>query len=201
MNRGLVSLALVSTLVTLTALSFTYNGTDYPYAQSAKSMATGKVTGLKLFVAGHTYDHGLNIGGILVDLIDNVALPQLTGVDHLGALFNQLVNCGGLASRIWSYIANICIGSNCIYQYVSANDFTKLCVNALDAAGNLIEDRLASLDAPGMMSVSDLNALLLEQRGHTGHADTIMGGAWSLTLPIGIGNVTLPGALSGTSAQ
>src|SRR5262249_25019002 len=95
---------------TLTDLTFTYKGVDYPYAQHAKGNANGTVTGLQLMLAAHSYDKGVNIGGVLVDLIDNVALPQLTGVNSLGALLNQLVNCGGVGSWVWSYIANICIG-------------------------------------------------------------------------------------------
>lgn len=130
-----------------------------------------------------------------------MALPQLTGVDSLGALLNQLVNCGGVADWVWSYIGNVCLSSDpntCIYQYISANDITKLCVNALDAAGKAIENKLGSLDAPGMMSISDGNSLLLQQKASGGHADTIMGGTWSLTLPIGVGNITLPGQYTGS---
>jgi hypothetical protein len=64
---------------TLSDLTFTYAGVDYPYAQNANATANGTVTGLQLKLGGHAYDHGLRIGAILVDLVDNVALPQLTG--------------------------------------------------------------------------------------------------------------------------
>ena len=186
---------------TLVNLVFTYNAQDYPYAQQAKAMTTGTIKGLKVTVAQHTYDHGVRIGGILVDLIDNVALPELTGVDSLGALLNQLVNCGGVADWVWSYIGNFCLADQCLYQYISANDLSKLCVEALDAAGSAIENQLASLDAPGMMSLSDGSCIALENKGHTGHADTLSNGVWSLTLPIGVGNVTLPGTFTGVSSN
>lgn len=133
-----------------------------------------------------------------------MALPQLTGVDSLGALLNQLVDCGGVGDWVWGYIGNICLTSDpntCIYQYIGPSDIAKLCTNALDAAGKAIEDKIASLDAPGMMSVSDGSSLLLEQKGSTGHADTLMGGTWSLTIPIGIGNITLPGSFTGSYAS
>lgn len=186
---------------TLVDLTFTYKGKDYPYAQNAHANAAAQLKGLQLLIAHHTYDHGLNIGGLLVDLIDNVALPQLTGVDSLGAFLNQLVNCDGVGDWVWSYIGNICLTtdqSTCVYKYINAYDIAKLCRTTLDAAGKAIEDRIAALDAPGMMSVSDGSSLLLEQQGPVGHADTLMGGQWSLTLPIGIGNITLPGAFTGS---
>ena len=185
---------------TLTDLTFTYKGVDYPYAQHAKANANGTVTGLQLMLAAHSYDKGVNIGGVLVDLIDNVALPQLTGVNSLGALLNQLVNCGGVGSWVWSYIANICIGQQCVSQYINANDIAKLCVNTLNGVGNMLENKLASLNAPGMMSVSDATMLLVENKGSTGHADTVMGGQWALSLPIGVGTITLPGQFAGVSA-
>ena len=89
---------------------------------------------------------------MLVDLIDNVALPQLTGVSSLGALANQLVDCGGVGDWVWSYIGNTCIGNQCIYQYISPNDIAKLCTNALNAAGDAVEGKLSSLTAPGKMA-------------------------------------------------
>ena len=111
---------------------------------------------------------------MLVDLIDNVALPQLTGVSSLGALANQLVNCGGVGDWVWSYIGNTCIGSQCLYQYISANDIAKLCTNALNAAGDAVEGKLASLTAPGKMGAGDGSCLAVENMGHTGHADTLI---------------------------
>ena len=140
----------------------------------------------------HGYDRGLDFGGVLVDLIDNVALPQLTGVSSLGALANQLVDCGGVGDWVWSYIGNTCIGSQCLYQYISANDIAKLCTNALNAAGDAVEGKLASLTAPGMMGAGDGSCLAVENMGHTGNADTLSNGAWSLTLPAGSANLTLP---------
>ena len=134
----------------------------------------------------HGYDRGLDFGGVLVDLIDNVALPQLTGVSSLGALANQLVNCGGVADWVWSYIGNICIGSQCLYQYISSNDIAKLCTNALNAAGDAVESKLASLTAPGKIGAGDGSCLAVENMGHTGHADSLTNGAWSLTLPVGV---------------
>ena len=186
---------------TLVDLTFSYGGVDYPYPQAAHAMGiSSKLTGYKLDVPQHNYDHGVNIGGLLVDLIDNVALPNLTGVSSLGDLLNQLVNCGGVASWVWSYIANICIGNECVYQFISADDITKLCQNALNAAGKAIEDKIASLDAPGMMSMSEGTALMLANHNTMNKADTVQNGTWSLTLPIGIGNITLPGQFSGATA-
>src|SRR5262249_24236136 len=98
---------------------------------------------------------------------------------------------------VWSYIGNVCVGDQCIYQYISQDDVTKLCQNALDAAGQLIENQLSKLDAPGMMSMSDANCLAVENKGTTGHADTLTSGKWSLTLPIGGGTMTLPGTFDG----
>jgi hypothetical protein len=183
----------------LVDLTFTYQGQDYPYPQNANGTATAQFSGLKLTIPTHTYDHGLNFGHLLLDLVDNVALPNLTGVNSVGDLLNQLVNCGGVGDWVWSYIGGICIGSQCVSSYINSSDVAKLCVNALDAAGHAIESKLASLDAPGMMSVTDGNALLLDQMNKTNHADTIMGGSWSLALPIGIGTVTLPGQFTGTA--
>jgi len=187
---------------TLTSLTFTYQGTDYDYPQNAVGTATGLKAGFKFTLPAHTYNKGVNIGGILVDLIDNVALPQLTGVDSLGALLNQLVNCGGVGSWVWKEIGNFCVDTSnlntCISHYISANDITKLCQNALNAAGRAIEDKISSINAPGMMSVSEAQSLILEQQGMTGNADTIMGGTWSLTMPAGVGNLTLPGQFTGT---
>jgi hypothetical protein len=34
--------------------------------------------------------------------------------------------------------------------------------------------------------------------GHTGNADTLSNGAWSLTLPAGSSTLTLPGTFTGT---
>jgi hypothetical protein len=182
---------------TLVDLTFTYNGQDHAYPEQAKSHATGTATGLRLTIAAHNYDHGVQLGGILVDLIDNVALPQLTGVTSLGELLNQLVNCGGVGDWVWSYIGNFCIGDQCIYKYISANDVAKLCTNALDFAGTLIEGQISRLDAPGMMAVTDGQCLAVENQGHTGHADSISNGQWSLSLPVGVGTLTLPGSFSG----
>jgi hypothetical protein len=190
------NVALQDTLVDLT---FTYQGQDYAYGQDAHGTATAKYSGLKLTVPAHAYDHGVNFGHLLVDLVDNVALPNLTGVNSVGDLLNQLVNCGGVGDWVWSYIGGICIGSQCVSSYINSSDVAKLCTNALDAAGNAIENKLASLDGPGMMAVTDGSGLLLQQKGMTGHADTIMGGTWSLALPIGVGTVTLPGQFTGAS--
>src|SRR5262249_50935062 len=76
---------------TLVDITFTWNGHQYAYAQNAHSTFSASATGLKLALPAHSYDRGLDFGGVLVDLIDNVALPQLTGVSSLGALANQLV--------------------------------------------------------------------------------------------------------------
>jgi len=137
------------------------------------------------------------VGGMLVDLIDNVALPQLTGVNSIGELLNQLVDCGGVGTAVWGFIYDFCIADQCIYQYISADDISKLCVNALDAVGRLIEDKISKLDAPGMMSISDGACLAVENKGTTGHADTLMKGTWALTLPVGVANMTLPGDFTG----
>lgn len=184
---------------TLLDLTFTYKGKDYAYPHNARATLTGTVAGNKVTLAAHTYDRGVNVGGLLVDLIDNVALPQLTGANSLGALLNQLVTCGGVGSWVWSYIANICIGEHCVYQYMDADDITKLCVNGLDFAGKQIEKRIEELDAPGMMAVSEGSAVLLEQNGATGRADTVKDGEWTLSLPVGVTTIALPGRFSGAS--
>jgi hypothetical protein len=183
----------------LTQLVFTYQGTDYFYPQGAKALAPGTAKGLMLHVNGHTYDKGVRVGGMLVDLIDNVALPQLTGVNSLGELLNQLVNCGGVGTWVWSYIYDICLpdNSHCIGEFITGDDIAKLCQNALDAAGRAIEDKLSQLDAPGMMSISDGDCLAVENKGKTGHADTLTNGKWSLSLPVGVGTMTLPGTFTG----
>ncbi len=186
---------------TLTALTFTYQTDEHDYAQGATATTTATYSGLKLVIAGHTYNQGVRIGTILLDLIDNVALPDLTGVNSLGALMNQLVDCGGLADTIWGDIGGVCLTSDtstCLDSYISANDIAKLCTEALDLAGTLIENKVSALDGPGMMSMSDGNCLALEQKGHTGKADTLMSGTWSLTIPAGVGNITLPGTFVGT---
>ena len=182
---------------TLLDLTFHWNGHDYAYAQNAHASFSATAQGLKVTLPAHGYDRGLDFGGVLVDLIDNVALPQLTGVSSLGALANQLVNCGGVGDWVWSYIGNTCIGSQCLYQYISANDIAKLCTNALNAAGDAVEGKLSSLTAPGMMGAGDGSCLAVENMGHTGNADTLSNGAWSLTLPAGSSNLTLPGTFAG----
>jgi hypothetical protein len=182
---------------TLVELIFTYQGTDYFYPQNANAMTTATLKGLQLSIAGHTYDKGVRVGGMLVDLIDNVALPQLTGVNSLGELLNQLVNCGGVGTEVWSYIYDVCLGDQCIGDYISGDDIAKLCMNALDAVGQSIENQISQLDAPGMMSLSDGTCLAVENKGHTGHADTFMTGKWTLTLPIGVGTLPLPGDFTG----
>ena len=186
---------------TLVDLSFRWNGHDHRYTQNAHATVMAKVQGLKLILPAHGYDRGLDFGGVLVDLIDNVALPELTGVSSVGALANQLVSCGGVGDWIWSYIGNTCIGTTCIYTYISSSDLAKLCTNALDAAGAAIESRLAALTAPGKMAAGDGSCLAVENQGHTGHADTLSGGAWALTLPAGSAQLTLPGSFSGTVAH
>ena len=122
---------------------------------------------------------------MLVDLIDNIALPQLTGVNSLGELLNQLVNCGGVGTAVWSYIDNFCIGNQCIYQYITPNDIAKLCPTRSTPWATRSRTRSRSSTAPGMMSMSDGTCLAVENKGHTGHADTLMSGEWSLTLPVG----------------
>jgi hypothetical protein len=183
---------------TLLDITFTWNGRQYAYAQNAHATFTAKATGLQVVLPAHGYDRGLDFGGVLVDLIDNVALPQLTGVSSVGALANQLVNCVGVGDWVWSYIGNTCIGSQCIYQYISSNDIAKLCTNALNAAGDAVESRLASLSAPGKIGAGDGQCLAVENMGHTGHADSLTNGAWALTLPVGSANLTLPGTFTGT---
>jgi hypothetical protein len=155
------------------------------------------VQGLKVVLPAHSYDRGLDFGGVLVDLIDNVALPQLTGVSSLGAFANQLVDCGGVSTWVWSYIGNTCIGTQCIYQYISPNDIAKLCTNALNAAGDAVEGKLASLSAPGKLAAGDGSCLALENMGHTGYADSLTGGAWALELPVANARITLPGTFTG----
>jgi hypothetical protein len=182
---------------TLLDLTFTWNGKKYSYPQNAHANFMATATGLQLMLPAHGYDRGLDFGGVLVDLIDNVALPQLTGVSSVGALANQLVNCVGVADWVWSYIGNTCIGSQCLYQYISSNDIAKLCTNALNAAGDAVESKLASLTAPGKMGAGDGSCLAVENMGHTGNADTLSNGAWSLTLPAGSSNLTLPGTFTG----
>jgi hypothetical protein len=183
---------------TLVDLTFRWNGHDYAYAQNAHASFAATAQGLKVTLPAHAYDRGLDFGGVLVDLIDNVALPELTGVSSLGALANQLVDCGGVSDWVWSYIGNTCIGSQCIYQYISPNDIAKLCTNALNAAGDAVENKLSSLTAPGMMSAGDGSCLAVENMGHTGNADTLTSGVWALTLPAGSANLTLPGTFTGT---
>jgi hypothetical protein len=182
---------------TLLDLTFTWNGKQYSYPQNAHASFMATATGLQLMLPAHGYDRGLDFGGVLVDLIDNVALPQLTGVSSVGALANQLVSCVGVGDWVWSYIGNTCIGSQCIYQYISSNDIAKLCTNALNAAGDAVESKLASLTAPGKMGAGDGSCLAVENMGHTGNADTLSNGAWSLTLPAGSSNLTLPGTFTG----
>lgn len=183
---------------TLVDITFHWNGKDYAYAQNAHATFTATASGLKVTLPAHAYNRGLDFGGVLVDLIDNVALPELTGVSSLGALANQLVNCSGVATWVWSYIGNTCIGSQCIYDYISPNDITKLCTNALNAAGDAVEGKLSSLTAPGMMSAGDGNCLAVENNGHTGNADTLSNGAWALTIPVASADLTLPGTFTGT---
>jgi hypothetical protein len=183
---------------TLVDLTFHWNGHDYAYGQNAHANFTATAAGLKVTLPAHGYDRGLDFGGVLVDLIDNVALPELTGVSSLGALANQLVNCGGVADWVWSYIGNTCIGSQCLYQYISSNDIAKLCTNALNAAGGAVESKLASLTAPGKMAAGDGSCLAVENMGTTGNADTLSSGVWALTLPAGSSNLTLPGTFTGT---
>jgi hypothetical protein len=182
---------------TLLDLTFTWNGHPYAYAQNAHATFAATVQGLKVTLPAHAYDRGLDFGGLLVDLIDNVALPQLTGVSSLGALANQLVNCTGVADEVWGDIGDTCIGSTCIYQYISSSDIAKLCTNALNAAGDAVESKLASLTAPGDLGAGDGSCLAVENMGHTGNADTLSNGAWALTLPAGSTNLTLPGAFTG----
>jgi hypothetical protein len=182
---------------TLVDITFHWNGKDYSYAQNAHATFTATATGLQVMLPAHAYDRGLDFGGVLVDLIDNVALPELTGVSSLGALANQLVNCGGVSTWVWSYIGDTCIGSQCIYDYISANDIAKRCTNALNAAGDAVESKLGSLTAPGMMSAGDGSCLAVENMGHTGNADTLSNGAWALTLPVASANLTLPGSFTG----
>ena len=74
---------------TLLDITFTWNGQPYSYAQNAHATFTATATGLQLTLPAHGYDRGLDFGGVLVDLIDNVALPQLTGVNSLGALLTS----------------------------------------------------------------------------------------------------------------
>ena len=156
------------------------------------------MTGLQIMLPAHGYDRGLDFGGVLVDLIDNVALPQLTGVSSLGALANQLVECSGVADWVWSYIGNTHIGNTYLSSYISMNDIAKLCTNALTAAGDAVESKLSSLSAPGKLSAGDGSCLALENMGHTGNADTLSNGAWALTLPAGSTDLTLPGTFTGT---
>jgi hypothetical protein len=186
---------------TLVDITFRWNGHDYAYPQNANATVTAKLQGLQLAVPAHGYDRGLDFGGVLVDLIDNVALPQLTGVSSLGALLNQLVNCMGVADWVWGYIGNTCIGTQCIYNYISSNDLAKLCTNALNAAGGAIEDKLAALTAPGKMGAGDASCLAVENMGTTGHADSLTNGAWSLLLPAGSATLTLPGTFTGHVAH
>ena len=63
--------------------------------------------------------------------------------------------------------ARVCLpdGTTCIGSYITQDDITKLCQNALDAAGRAIEDKLSQLDAPGMMSISDGEVCTTEERG------------------------------------
>ncbi|HEX6837757.1 MAG TPA: hypothetical protein VF334_14355 [Polyangia bacterium] len=183
---------------TLVDITFHWNGKDYAYAQNAHATFTATASGLKVTLPAHAYNRGLDFGGVLVDLIDNVALPQLTGVSSLGALANQLVNCGGVSTWVWSYIGNTCIGNQCIYDYISSSDIAKLCTNALNAAGDAVESKLSSLTAPGMMSSGDGSCLAVENNGHTGNADTLSNGAWELVLPVASANLTLPGTFTGT---
>jgi hypothetical protein len=183
---------------TVLDVTFHWNGHDYAYAQNAHASFTATAQGLKVTLPAHGYDRGFDFGGVLVDLIDNVALPELTGVSSLSALANQLVDCGGVSDWVWSYIGNTCLGSQCIYQYISPNDIAKLCTNALNAAGDAVEGKLASLSAPGMMGAGDGSCLAVENKGHTGNADTLSNGAWALTLPAGAANLALPGSFTGT---
>jgi hypothetical protein len=182
---------------TLLDVSFMWNGRSYAYAQNAHANFSASAQGLKLTLPAHGYDRGLDFGGVLVDLIDNVALPELTGVSSLGAFANQMVDCNGVSDWVWSYIGNTCIGSQCIYNYIQRQDLAKLCVEALDAAGNAVESRLASLTAPGKLAAGDGSCLAVENHGHTGHADSLTNGSWSLTLPAGSANIALPGSFAG----
>ena len=104
---------------TLLDLTFTWNSKPYTYAQNAHATFSATVTGLQIMLPAHGYDRGLDFGGVLVDLIDNVALPQLTGVSSLGALANQLVECGGVADWVWGYIGNTHIGNTYLSSYIS----------------------------------------------------------------------------------
>jgi hypothetical protein len=191
----------VSVQDTLVDVTFHWQGQDYAYPQNATGTLTAKAQGLKLALPAHPYDRGLDFGGVLVDLLDNVALPQLTGVSSLGALLNQLVNCTSVADWVWSYIGNTCIGNTCIFNYISSNDIAKLCVNALNAAGDAVESKLASLTAPGMMSAGDAQCLVVENMGNTGHADSLTNGTEAITLPLGVADLTLPGTFTGTLAH
>jgi hypothetical protein len=176
-------------------------GVAHPYPQRAHALAVAHAEGLKLGLPAHEYDRGLMFGAIIVDLLDNVALPELTGVNSLGALANQLVNCGGISTWIWSKIGNVCIGNTCLSKYIGPNDLAKLCVNTLNFAGDLVEQQIAQLSAPGKIAVGDFSCLALENNGKTGHADSLTNGTWSLSLPVVKTAITLPGTFSGTAAR
>jgi hypothetical protein len=158
----------------------------------------GTLQGLQVKMPGHGYDKGLDFGAILVDLIDNVALPELTGVNSIGALANQLIDCYALADAVWGVIGNVHIGDTYLSKYIGPQDIGRLCVNGLNLAGAVAEAELGSLTAPGKMSSGDFACLALENHGHTGHADSLTNGTWSLSLPAGAGAISLPGTFTGT---
>jgi hypothetical protein len=190
---------------TLVDISFKWNGHDHPYPQNAHASSTAHVEGLKLTMAAHGYDRSLDFGAIIVDLVDNVALPELTGANSLGALANQLVNCTSVADSIWGYIGNFCIDPSnpktCISNYISANDLAKLCVNTLNVAGDLVESQLAQLSSPGKLGAGEFACLAVENNGRTGRADSLTNGTWALSIPVASTAINLPGIFTGAVAK
>src|SRR5262249_41776122 len=98
----------VSVADTLTDISFSYNGVDYPAPQGAVASVSAKALGLQIQLPGHTYNQNVKLGTLMLDLVDNVFLAQLTGVNSIGELLNQLIPCDRIADWVWSLIGNVC---------------------------------------------------------------------------------------------
>jgi hypothetical protein len=183
---------------TLYELDFPSSGIEYPTPQNLTSTVQCTMTGFRLSVPAHTYNGSVKIGTLLDSVLDNIVLTQLTGVNSLGALLNQLMSCDDIGYWVWDVIGNICLGDTCIGDDIGPDDISKLCQNALAGIGNLVEDGIKALDSPLPLATGDGSAILGSSSGGAS-ANVIRSGTWSLGLPIGSTQITLPGSFVGAT--
>lgn len=129
---------------------------------------------------------GLNYGEYAWQGIEAISTQLFGGT--VRQTLGHAINCPGLASTI----ANKCVLGVCVGH---KTELTSICEGGLDAAVNLVHDRLADMRIEALHLASGTGRLVDEDGDGVG--DTIVEGTWEAEMNLGLGLRKAPATFTG----